>query len=145
MNRHSTPGSAFVTTRWTQVLQAKGDSVQARAALSDLCAAYYTPVQNFIRYYTRRDEEAVRDLTQEFFANLLAKGGLETLERGRGRFRSFLLGAVKHFLAHVREHESAAKRGGGAQPVSLDETNATGTTTQLQIPDPVRHRERRLF
>jgi len=128
--------AAFVTTRWTQVLRARTDSDEGRAALSDLCAAYYAPVLAFIRYQERQDEDRARDLTQEFFARLLAKGGLETVDRGRGRFRSFLLGAVKHFLAHERERAGAAKRGGGQASVSLEAGAASDTTTQLQIADP---------
>ena len=83
-----------------------------------------------------RDEEAARDLTQEFFARLLAQHGLDTVEPGRGRFRSFLLGAVKHFLADQRDRAKAAKRGGGQILVSLDAAAGTNTTTQLQVPDP---------
>ena len=64
--------------------------------LSDLCAAYYAPVFVFIRRNTP-DQDSARDLTQEFFARLLARQGLDTIEPQRGRFRSFLLGAVKHF------------------------------------------------
>jgi RNA polymerase sigma factor (sigma-70 family) len=127
--------SAFLTTRWTQVLQARGDSAEARAALSELCAAYYAPVLAFIRH-CRRDADAARDLTQEFFARLLARGGFDKLERGRGRFRSYLLGAVKHFLADEYDRARAAKRGSGQAPVSIEAGTGTETTTELQIPDP---------
>lgn len=87
-------------------------------------------------YTGRRDEDTARDLAQEFFARLLAKGGLGTVDPGKGRFRSFLLGAVKHFLAHQHEHASAAKRGGGEKPLSLEAGTGTDTSTELQIPDP---------
>jgi RNA polymerase sigma factor (sigma-70 family) len=112
-------GTAFVTTQWTRVLQARGNSPEAQAALSDLCAAYYAPVLAFVRF-TTRDDDVARDLTQEFFARLLARHGLDTVERERGRFRSFLLGAVKHFLADARDREQALKRGGGQAPVPLE-------------------------
>jgi DNA-directed RNA polymerase specialized sigma24 family protein len=135
--------AAFVTTQWTRVLEARGDSPEAQAALGELCTAYYAPVLAFIQR-GGRDEHTARDLTQEFFARLLARRGLDTVERGRGRFRSFLLGAVKHFLADQDDRVSAAKRGGGQAPLPLD-AQGSGDTTQgggglksmaLQVPDP---------
>jgi len=105
------PAPAFAATRWTLVVQAQGRTPEARAALSDLCAAYYTPVQEFIRQWLRGADRA-DDLTQEFFAELLSRGGVDGAVRERGKFRSFLLGAVKHFLSHAREREHAQKRGG---------------------------------
>jgi RNA polymerase sigma-70 factor (ECF subfamily) len=134
--------AAFVTTQWTRVLEARGDSPEAQAALGELCAAYYAPVLAFIRR-GGRDEDTARDLTQEFFARLLARRGLDTVEPGRGRFRSFLLGAVKHFLADQQDRERAAKRGGGQTPLPLD-THGSGDTTAgdglksalLQVADP---------
>ena len=125
----------FAPTRWTQVLQARGESPEAQAALSQLCAAYWQPVFVFIRR-EGRDEETARDLTQEFFARLLARRGLDTVQPGRGHFRSFLLGAVKHFLADQRDRDQAAKRGGGQPALSIEAGLGTGTTTELQIPDP---------
>src|SRR5439155_6095793 len=95
--------AAFVTTQWTRVLEARGDSPEAKAALSDLCAAYYAPVFAFIRS-NAPDEDSAQDLTQEFFARQLAKQGMDTVDPRQGRFRSYLLGAVKHFLADMREH-----------------------------------------
>ena len=129
------PPAAFVTTQWTRVLAARGDSPEAQAALGDLCAAYYAPVLVFLRR-SGRDEEAARDLTQEFFTRLLARGGLDTVERGRGRFRSFLLGALKHFLADQFDRARAAKRGSGQEPLSLEASSSGDTTAALQIPDP---------
>jgi len=132
----STPRPAgFQPTRWTLVLRARGKSPAAQAALSELCEAYYAPVLAFVRY-TVRDDDASRDLTQEFFAHLLARHGLDTVEPGRGRFRSFLLGAVKHFLADQHDRAQAAKRGGGQAPVSIEAGTGADTTAQLQIPDP---------
>jgi RNA polymerase sigma-70 factor (ECF subfamily) len=134
--------AAFVTTHWTRVLEARGDSPEAQAALGELCTAYYTPVLAFLRR-SGRNEDAARDLTQEFFARLLARHGLNTVEPGRGRFRSFLLGAVKHFLADQHDRASAARRGGGEKPLSLDAASAGDTTAGgglkpafLQVPDP---------
>lgn len=124
---------AFRTTRWTQVLQARGDSTQAKAALSELCAAYYAPVFGFIRR-NAPDEEAARDLTQEFFRRVLAGHGIEGVEPARGRFRSFLLGAVKHFLGDMHKYEHRQKHGGGQilEPFEA----GTDTSTGLQLPDP---------
>jgi RNA polymerase sigma factor (sigma-70 family) len=121
-------------TRWTLVLRARGGSETAQAALGELCEAYYAPVLAFIRH-DGRDEEAARDLTQEFFARLLARRGLDTVEPGRGRFRSFLLGAVKHFLADQRDRARAGKRGGGQSPVSIEGGTGADTTAELQIAD----------
>ena len=83
-------------------------------ALSDLCAAYYEPVVAFLRR-EGRDDDAARDLAHTFFEGLLTDG-VGAPEPGRGRFRSYLLGALKHFLANRRAEERAAKRGGGAPP-----------------------------
>jgi len=130
-----TPAAAsatFVTTQWTRVLEARGDSPDAQAALSDLCAAYYAPVFAFIRR-DAPDEDAARDLTQEFFARLLARQGIATVDPQRGRFRSFLLGAVKHFLADMRDHAQRLKRGAG-QPLESIEPG-TDTSPGLQLPD----------
>ena len=113
------PDHSFCPTRWTLVLQAQGRTPEARAALSELCAAYYAPVQEFIRQWLRGADKA-DDLTQEFFAEILRRGGVDGAQPQRGRFRSFLLGAVKHFLSHAREREQAQKRGGGMEFHPLD-------------------------
>ncbi len=124
---------AFATTQWTRVLQARGDSPEAKAALSDLCAAYYAPAFAFIRS-NAPDEDSARDLTQEFFARLLARQGIDTVDPARGRFRSFLLGAVKQFLADIRDHGRRLKRGAGLPMESIDP--GTDTSPGLQLPDP---------
>ena len=125
----------FVTTRWTHVLSAQGDSTDAKSALSDLCAAYYAPVFQFLHREGRTEDQA-RELTQEFFARLLTNGGVNSVDPKRGRFRSFLLGAVKHFLGDMRDRELAARRGGGQTPVSIDSEN--DTESGLQLPDSSR-------
>ena len=116
------------------MLEARGDSTEARAALSDLCAAYYAPVFAFIRFRSA-DEDTARDLTQEFFTRLLSHNGVSSVDPQYGRFRSFLLGAVKHFLADMHEHSQRLKRGGGQAIVSL-EALRDETTTEIQIADP---------
>jgi RNA polymerase sigma factor (sigma-70 family) len=126
------PGG-FVTTQWTRVLEARGNSPEAKAALSDLCAGYYAPVFAFIRR-SSPDEETARDLTQEFFARLLARHGIDSVDPQRGRFRSYLLGAVQHFLSDVRDHDQRLKRGDG-QPLEPMEPG-TDTSPGLQLPDP---------
>jgi RNA polymerase sigma factor (sigma-70 family) len=128
------PSRGFHTTQWTRVLQARGDSDESRAALSDLCEAYYAPVFAFIRAQLRNEDHA-RDLTQEFFARLLKKSGFSKLDPARGRFRSYLLAAVKHFLSDMRDREAAAKRNPG-QPLESLQRDTTSTQTEIQIPDP---------
>ncbi len=127
--------SRFAPTRWTVVLRARGDSDEGRRALAQLCESYWNPVFRFVRGQGRGDDDA-RDLTQEFFARLLARGSLENVQPGRGRFRSYLLGAVKHFLADQRDHERREKRGGGLVPESLDGVPGHDTAPALQVPDP---------
>jgi DNA-directed RNA polymerase specialized sigma24 family protein len=118
-----TPNGDFRTTRWTQVSRAKADSPEGRRALADLCNAYYEPVAAFLRCELR-DADAARELAHDFFENMLAGGTIAHAERERGRFRSYLLGAVKHFLSHRREAARRLKRGGGAENISLNDTDA---------------------
>jgi RNA polymerase sigma factor (sigma-70 family) len=124
------PSSSFHPTRWTLVVQAQGRTPEGRAALSDLCAAYYAPVAEFIRVWLHGADKAA-DLTQEFFAEILSRGGVEGAEPQRGKFRSFLLGAVKHFLSRAREREQAQKRGGG---VAFETLDAAGETPDTALP-----------
>jgi RNA polymerase sigma factor (sigma-70 family) len=109
----------FATTHWTQVLQARGDSPEGRAALSELCDSYYAPVFAFVRH-NAVNEDSARELTQEFFRRLLSGKGISAVDPQRGRFRSFLLGAVKHFLADTRDHDRRLKRGEGKTPLPLE-------------------------
>ena len=108
------PDTPFVTTRWTRVLEASGDSPEAQTALSELCGAYYAPVVAFLH---RRDATRTRraNWPMSFSPSLLARDALAgAIERERGRFRSYLLGALKHFLAIASsERASRQKRGGG--------------------------------
>jgi len=115
----------FATTRWSLVLHAREDSVGAHDALSALCRAYWYPLYAFVRRQGCSPHDA-QDLTQDFFARLIAKGWLDDVARERGRFRSFLLAAMKHFLANEWDKARAQKRGGGAECISIDEAIAEG-------------------
>lgn len=108
---------SFHTTHWTHVLAARESSEDGKEALRALCAAYYAPVAGFIER-ARYGPENVQDLTQDFFTSLLQRG-IGGVDRDRGRFRAYLLGSVKHFLADVRDRAAADKRGGGVQLRSL--------------------------
>ena len=113
-------GTAFLTTRWSVVLTAQGESAAAREALETLCRSYWLPLYAFVRR-SGRDPEEAKDLTQEFFARLLARRDFEAVRREKGRLRSYLLVALKHFLANEHHRAQAAKRGRGETPISLDE------------------------
>jgi DNA-directed RNA polymerase specialized sigma24 family protein len=110
----------FATTHWSVVLAAgAGGSPQAHAALAKLCQAYWYPLYAYVRRQGYSAPDA-QDLTQEFFARLLQSHLLAAADPKRGRFRSFLLASVKHFLMHEWEKARALKRGGGRPPISFD-------------------------
>lgn len=111
-------GSAFLPTQWTRVLAAKADSDDGRAALSDLCAAYYAPTIVFL-IRTGWSESEAREVAHDFFARLLEGHSLQQVER-RGKFRSYLLGALKHFISNNIQRERRLKRGGDAEMVPLE-------------------------
>lgn len=112
--------SPFHSTRWTLVRQAQGDGAEAPAALSELCDIYYEPVLNFTRRWCA-DAYQAQDLAHGFFEGLLSGDSLGAADPQKGRFRTYLLGSLKHFLCRQREREGAAKRGGGATRVPLDD------------------------
>jgi RNA polymerase sigma factor (sigma-70 family) len=113
-------GRPFATTHWSVVLAAgHGDQPDSEAALAALCEAYWYPLYCYIRRRGHGADEA-QDLTQEFFATLLEKESLRAADPHRGRFRSFLLASMNHFLANQRRRQLAQKRGGGRAPLSLD-------------------------
>jgi RNA polymerase sigma factor (sigma-70 family) len=122
--RQSPAAAVFATTHWSVVLQAgQEDSPKTSEALAQLCRTYWYPLYAYVRRkgYTSHDAQ---DLTQEFFARLLARNYLGGADRRKGKFRSFLLGAFEHFLAREWRRTQAQKRGGGQAAFSLDEVDA---------------------
>ena len=107
-------------------MSANGDSAESQDALKTLCDRYYEPVLAYLN-----KTGLGRDVAHDFFAYLLESNRLENLQRGQGRFRSYLLGALKHFLSHRRAREKAAKRGGGTKPISLNETGVEASGKSL--------------
>jgi DNA-directed RNA polymerase specialized sigma24 family protein len=127
-------GVCFTTTHWSVVLAAREeDSPQAADALARLCRTYWYPLYAYVRRRGREPHDA-QDLTQEFFARLLEKNFLAAVRQERGKFRWFLLSALKCFLANEWNREHADKRGGGQGIVSLDEETAEGRY-RYEIPD----------
>lgn len=129
----------FHTTRWTQVRRAKEASPEGRRALSELCVAYYEPVTTFLRYELRdRDGDNAREFAHDFFAQILAGNCIFNAVKERGRFRSYLLGSVKHYLSHQREAARRLKRGGGAEmlPLDDDESSLADVIPDRTTPSP---------
>ncbi len=115
---------AFVTTHWSVVVAAgRNDTARARDALARLCQTYWHPLYAYVRRLGHSPPDA-QDLTQEFFARLLEKNYLADADESRGRFRSFLLASLKHFLANEWHKARAQKRGGGQIPIPIDFGNA---------------------
>jgi RNA polymerase sigma-70 factor (ECF subfamily) len=112
--------SIFATTHWSVVLVAgHGTDARATEALERLCGTYWRPLYLYVRS-SGYDEETAKDLTQAFFERLLAKNCVKDADAARGRFRSFLLAALKHFLANEWDREKAVKRGGRCRFVPLE-------------------------
>jgi RNA polymerase sigma-70 factor (ECF subfamily) len=123
-SKPSDPGSKyapFELTHWT-IIQSASDpsSPEALAALEELCRIYWRPLYSYVRRRGHTKEDA-QDLTQSFFERLLDKNYLSAVDRRKGKFRSFLLAALEHFLANEWRRGRAQKRGGGATFVSFDE------------------------
>jgi RNA polymerase sigma factor (sigma-70 family) len=131
----------FATTHWSLVAAAKpgaASATRARAALEALCGAYWYPIYAFVRY-RRYSVDDARDLTQAFFARLIETGGFASADPARGRFRSYLLGAMKHFLANEWDRAGARKRGGHRQFIEWDaleaESRFAGAAAASDDPD----------
>lgn len=117
-------GDRFAGAHWSVVLAAgRGDSTQARSALEKLCRTYWQPIYAYVRRQGHSPHDA-QDLTQEFFARLLENKSLADADRAKGRFRSFLLASLKHFLANEWDKARAQKRGGGQVLIPIDAQSA---------------------
>jgi len=137
----------FATTHWSLVGAAKPDEAsqtRAREALEELCRAYWYPLYAFVRSRGYSSDDA-QDLTQAFFARIIETGGFALAERGRGRFRSYLLGAMKHFLANEWHRAQRQKRGGQVQIIEWDaldpEGRYAGASEQSDNPEHLFDRE----
>ena len=123
-------GSSFRTTHWSLILLAgRSAESQAKDALECLCRAYWPPLYAYVRRQGYSPHDA-QDLTQEFFARLLEKNYLQLADPERGRFRSFLLKSLKHFLVNEWVRGQAQKRGGGQKVFSIDDESAERTYLQ---------------
>ena len=110
----------FATTHWSVVLAARaGGDTRAATALETLCRTYWYPLYAYVRRHGHNVHDA-QDLTQAFFARFLERDYLADVEPHKGRFRSFLLAALKHFLADEKDKARAQKRGGDRALISLD-------------------------
>jgi len=119
------PGAVFATTRWSVVLGAQSHATGRREALEQLCSTYWLPVYGYLRRHGRPQHEA-EDLTQGFFASLLESDFLDRADPERGRFRGFLVGALRNFLGTTAERAGARKRGGGVTFVDWSSVDAEG-------------------
>ena len=129
----------FETTRWSVVLRARGEAGDARAALEQLCRTYRPPVLAFVRL-RGYPADAAEDLTQAFFARFLERGWYSSADPQRGRFRSFLLTALKRFLIDADAEAATLKRGGGVRFELLDDdTGCAGPADET--PDAAFERE----
>jgi len=137
----------FVTTHWSLVGAAKPGEVsqtRAREALEELCRAYWYPLYAFVRSrgYSAADAQV---LTQAFFARIIEPGGFAAADRKQGRFRSYLLGAMKHFLANQWHRSQTQKRGGQVRFIEFDaldpEARYAGASQQSDSPDHLFDRE----
>jgi RNA polymerase sigma factor (sigma-70 family) len=126
----------FNATRWSIVIAARGsvDGARRRRALEELALAYWPPLYAYLRRAGHAPDRA-EDLTQEFFARLLATHALKSVDSAKGKFRSFLLAALKHFLANEWDKQNALKRGGGVRTFSLS-AGAAESRCSLDPADP---------
>ena len=142
LRRAPAPRGQFATTQWGLVAAAGGETTaESRDALAALFEQYWYPIYVYIRRRGYRADEA-EDLAQAFFTMLLERKSIRQADRRRGRFRSYLLGALQNFLASELERASAVRRGGGRRVVSLDPHDAEG---RLKAEPVEGHSPERLF
>lgn len=127
---------AFQTTHWSVILTARDqDGTAAQEALASLCSSYWYPLYAFVRRYGHGPQDA-EDLTQEFFYRFLDRNWLGSVRPTEGKFRSFLLACLKHFLAKERQRANAQRRGSGRAAIPLD-GKAAETRYLSEPPDKV--------
>lgn len=130
-------GGQFPATRHSLVAAARSQDQQARRrALDILISAYWKPVYKYIRLRWGRDNEQAKDLTQDFFANLLEKGFLDSFDPSRARLRTFLRVCLDRFLVNAQAAERRLKRGGGFDFLPLDFESAEGELRQIELRSP---------
>jgi RNA polymerase sigma factor (sigma-70 family) len=127
--------AVFTTTHWSVVLEAQDESPAAQEALEKLCRIYWRPIFAFLQRQGVAPEEA-GDITQGFFASLFERGSLSAVRKEKGRLRSYLLGALKYFLADEHRRAMAIKRGKGQRLVPLEELRAENRV-EMEPADPV--------
>lgn len=130
----------FPATRWTLVQIVQGDNKeQAAAAFEDICERYWYPIYAYLRRSGRSAPDA-EDLTQMMFQRIIEEDAIKQVQKERGRLRSFLIGMVARTISRQARHDNAAKRGGGATVLSLDETLADGryANEPVELTDPER-------
>ena len=125
----------FTSTHWSVVVEAQGESPAAQEALEKLCRIYWRPIYGFVQRQGIGSEEA-KDITQSFFADLLEHKSLTAVRKEKGRFRSYLLGALKYFLADERRRAMAIKRGKGQRLIPLEELRSD-ERAEMEPTDPV--------
>ena len=134
----------FATTHWSVVLSAsRNDTTRAPAALEKLCAVYWRPLYAYVRRRGRSPEDAA-DLTQEFFRQLLERQSLMEVHPDKGRFRSFLLAVMNHFLSDAWDKARAQKRGADrivAMDLAEMETQMAGGPMESQTPEQAYERQ----
>jgi RNA polymerase sigma factor (sigma-70 family) len=128
-------GVAFTTTHWSVVLEAQGESPAAQEALEKLCRTYWRPIFAFLRRQGLPPAEA-EDLTQGFFAQLLERKSFDAVRKEKGRLRSYLLGALKYFVADEQRRAMAIKRGKGQRLIPLEELRGENRV-EMEPADPV--------
>lgn len=126
-------GAPFAPTQWSIILQTRRDSANRRSALEQLCSSYWLPIYGYLRRRGHSPADA-EDLTQSFFVYLLDGDFLERPDPAKGRFRGYLVGALRHFLSEHFERAYAQKRGGRAQFIDWASIDAERELASIDQP-----------